>query len=756
MRVASFVLVLIFAACSGSDNSTPACTSGGLNCPCETNAECGTTGEFRCNTLLCKPTKSANVGAACWATADCMEGNYCTLAGRCAAIGAGTIGTACTDDGDCTQDLRCNILGLGARCAPAGQSDLAGNCTKQTDCVAGLFCGGNTCKIFSQAFPPAVNTGDTCANEGDFRAYFEVPRPGQPPRDFYRLPFPNDIRLANGKPDMSDFYRPAQAPFGIDLAEIYLDAQALDFDGYSPVAAVTLRFSQNVDFGTLADGTRLLDLTDHADVGNTFAYTAQRTKWSCENRLSVQPFTGQPMIAGHTYAVVITNAVRSAGGAPPVQDPDLVAVLGASRPADPSLGNAWDVYAPLRAQLGAAVANVATAAVFTVADVPAHMSKVATAVAAETPTLSALTLCSGGGTTPCGSCGPDDAAFTEIHGKIKMPIYQQGTAPYLTAGGNIMESGASAAKARDEDVCFALTLPKGSTMPGGGWPLVVFAHGTGGTFRDSITNGVAAAVAGAGGATFSFEAVGHGMRRGGSATDPADIVYNVLNPRAARDVWLQGAADVLTALKVANLTVAVPSGPTADFDAAKLVLFGHSQGATSGELALPFTTAVSAVILSGAGANLGEALAGKRKPFDVPETLRAVLLGDTIDALHPVAILLQGHFDRSDPFATAPSIGGKHIYMSWGTTDNFSPLATLEYNALALGLRPVAPLLEQIDADNNSLGTPISRPNITVPAVFQYSSGGEGHFVAFQNATAKADWLAFITSYWATGSTSIP
>jgi len=318
-----------------------------------------------------------------------------------------------------------------------------------------------------------------------------------------------------------------------------------------------------------------------------------------------------------------------------------------------------------------------------------------------------------------------------------------------------METGSAAVKARDENVCFALTIPKGAGMPAGGWALVVFAHGTGGTFRDFITNGVAAAVAGAGGATFSFEAVGHGMRRGGSSTDPADIVYNVLNPRAARDVWLQGAADVLTALKVAQLTMTVPSGPMVDFDAAKMVFFGHSQGATSGELALPFTTSVSAVILSGAGANLGEALAAKKKPFDVPRTLLSVL-GDTMDALHPVAILFQTYFDRSDPLATAPSIGGKDIYMSWGTTDSFSPLATLEYNALALKLRPVSPVLEQIAPGNNSLGTPISRPNITVPAVFQYNSGGEGHFVAFQVAAAKTDWVAFITSYWATGSTTIP
>ena len=131
---------------------------------------------------------------------------------------------------------------------------------------------------------------------------------------------------------MSDFYRPSAPPFGLDLTKIYLDAQAADFEGYSPVAAVTLRFSKDVNFDSLLGAVRLFNLTAESEVGNTFAFTAQRTKWSCENRLSVQPFIDQPMVAGDTYAVVVTTAVRSAGDETPVQDPDLAAVLGRDPP----------------------------------------------------------------------------------------------------------------------------------------------------------------------------------------------------------------------------------------------------------------------------------------------------------------------------------------------------------------------------------------------------------------------------------------
>jgi predicted esterase len=781
LRLAPLAALFLFAACPSDNPMMMTCTTGGLNCPCTAAADCSS--GFRCNNDQCKPPG----GTTCTASADCATGNYCSVTGRCMAVGAGGTDAACSSDADCSQDLRCDMRGLTGRCSMQGQGDVGESCSLQTDCLAGLFCGGNKCQAFGRAFPANDNQGATCTDEGGFRAYFEVPRPSQPPKDFYRLPFPNDIRVSSaGALSLPDFYLPASPPFGINFAKIYVDALVAGFEGFSPNAPVTLRFSkdlgQQAGFDSLQDATQLIDLTAQAPVTVNFAYTAQKTKWSCANRLSVQPPPDEPMIGGHTYAAVVTTAVRSSSNETPVQDPDLVVVLGASRPGDPSLGAAWDAYLPLRTYLLAHPTEVATAAVFTVADTNTHMQKVAAAVAAEAaPTLSAITLCGAGVTSPCADgsaarvCG-DDSAFFEVQGKISMPIYQQGTAPYLTAGGNIMESGGAAVKVRSEDVCFSVSIPKAGTMPGAGWPLVVFAHGTGGSFRDYISNGVAStlAVAATPTAVFSFEGVGHGARRGGSTRDPADIVYNVLNPPAARDVWLQGAADVLTALKVAGITQAVPSGPTLDFDPAKTAFFGHSQGATTGELALAFTDAARAVVLSGAGAYLSEALAHKTSPFDVPDTMRAVL-GDSIDAFHPVVTLVQTYFDRSDPLTLAPLIirraGGathsKHVYMSWGTGDTYAPLATLEFNARGLGLKPVSPILEQIEADNMSLGTPISRPNITndviggngtvTAAVFQYAPGsGDGHFVAFQNATSKADWVAFLTSYFATGTPLIP
>ena len=126
--------------------------------------------------------------------------------------------------------------------------------------------------------------------------------------------------------------------------------------------------------------------------------------------------------------------------------------------------------------------------------------------------------------------------------------------------------------------------------------------------------------------------------------------------------------------------------------------------------------------------------------------------------------LVQSFFDRSDPLSYNPLIitrppaliPSKHVYMSWGKGDTYTPRSTLEANARSLGLAPAGTLLEDF-------GTPpIARPVTAnmmggdsakrTAAVFQYQPGAyDGHFVA-----AQADWMAFLQSYLATGTPLIP
>src|SRR5205085_6096777 len=120
----------------------------------------------------------------------------------------------------------------------------------------------------------------------------------------------------------------------------------------------------------------------------------------------------------------------------------------------------------------------------------------------------------------------------------------------------------SAQKQRDEDVCMAVTVPKG-TMPANGWPVVVYAHGTGGSFRSHINEGIAKSLAQAGIAVIGIDQVQHGPRRNGSMKSPNDLFFNFTNPGAARGNPLQGAADQLSLVKLArDLDLAAGSSPT--------------------------------------------------------------------------------------------------------------------------------------------------------------------------------------------------
>jgi hypothetical protein len=395
--------------------------------------------------------------------------------------------------------------------------------------------------------------------------------------------------------------------------------------------------------------------------------------------------------------------------------------------------------------------------------------------------LTSLTLCDAGVTSPCGdgtparACPAADPAFSEIHGRFSVPIYQSGTAPYETPaeGGGIAEASGTPAVVRTEEVCFALTIPKKTPAPATGWPLVVYHHGTGGSMRSFIDEGIAAKLASgtAPAAAFSFDAVEHGARKGGSPKKPDDLVFNPLNPRAARDNFLQGGVDILQALRVAGVSVTASSSPTGTaivFDPTKLAFFGHSQGSTSGELAMAWTDAAQATVFSGAGAYLTASLLDKTMPVNIAAGM-TFLIGDTLSPEHPVMTIFQSFFDRSDPLnynpliirRAPPTIATKHVYMSWGKGDTYTPRSTLDANARSLGLSPAGSVIDEL------MVTPIARPvtlNLTgsdnVPrtaAVLQYMpTGYDGHFVATKNDAAIADWTAYLSSTFTTGTPTIP
>ncbi|MBS2027058.1 MAG: hypothetical protein JST54_04055 [Deltaproteobacteria bacterium] len=773
---------------------------GGVPGLCASHTDCAA-GQV-CIAGSCSTAGSVGVGGRCYASLDCGTGLYCSPYGFCAHAGSGASDAGCTTDGDCASGLRCVYSGFAAHCgASTGNGDLGDACTAQTDCMAGLFCsnglGGaaRTCQAYGAAFPPY--TGPTCTDDTPLRVYFSVPRPSGYPSDFFKLPYPNDIRVTTdsdgGKHlDISDFPTPGVSLADVDLVQLYKDALTADFDGFSTVAPVTFRFSGGINFSTIGNFVKIVDLTEPVSSSvffYEFTYVTNGNKYNCPNRLTVGPTEATPLKAGHTYAVLLMSGITDENGNGVVADADLVSILGASAPPDTTLANAYAAYAPLRAWIAdpnnAISSNqIVGASVFTVGKPLAAMTGVAAAVAAEAaPTISDLEVCGTGGASTCDDLGPDHVCsaaspdFYEIHGRISMPIYQAGQEPYLTpdAGGGIsFDANGNAVKVRTENVCFALTVPK-STAPGAGWPLVITHHGTGGSMTDFIRSGVSDKLATAATpmAVLGFDAVEHADRRGGSTQDPDNLVFNALNPRAARDNFIQGAADILTEAKFAGLVVnaaADGGGPgNVSFDATHVEFFGHSQGSTSGELALPFLDAAPNAVLSGASAHLTQSLLHKTSPINIKVGLAALLQEDPgqLDTEHPVLGLYQNFFDRSDPInsvgaiVNAPLTGHNphSVFLTWGTHDTYTPEQVLNANVVAMNV-PIAHAAGTPDGGEilegggyNQVDRPVAG-NITVgsstvtAAFSQYATpdGGDGHFVAFEVPGAEIDWTNFLQS----------
>src|SRR5262249_18801510 len=126
--------------------------------------------------------------------------------------------------------------------------------------------------------------------------------------------------------------------------------------------------------------------------------------------------------------------------------------------------------------------------------------------------------------------GNGGSGFLEWDGTYDGPIFQSGDSPYLHDGGQILvDASGNPRLDHMEEVRFAVTVPSSGAMPGAGWPIVLYAHGTGGDYRSFIREGIAARLAGLGLATISIDQVLHGPRDP-TGMDPEYTFFNFQNP----------------------------------------------------------------------------------------------------------------------------------------------------------------------------------------------------------------------------------
>jgi len=642
--------------------------------------------------------------------------------------------------------------------------------------LATAFTLGTACGDDDTTFVPVDASTPPDAYVGPSTTLFEVPRGGEaPPSGFYALPFPNDIRMgADGRMDLSDYVRPNV------LLDKHISTYAEKVNGFSINGAVFFRFAHPIDPTSLpAEPTDALAADasvylvnvdpDSADRGGLtplrFRFEHFAGETIGDDWLSVLPYPGFTLEEGTTYAAVVTNRILAPDGTAVAAAPDFAAILSTEAPADADLARAQQLYQPLLDWLdepgGDERADVISAAVFTTGNFTRDMAKLREATfALDEPKARDIEW-----------LGELDD-FVWYDGVYDAPNYQTGEPPYMTSGGEIVfddETGLPIVQ-RWEEMRLSFSVPKGD-MPEGGWPVVLYAHGTGGSYHTFKNNGTAARLAQHGIACVGIDQVLHGPRNPGA--NPEITFFNFQNPLAARDNTRQGAADnfqLLRLVKGFDYTERHPGGRTIRFDPDRIYFFGHSQGGLTGPAFLAYEPEIPGAILSGAAGLLYLALLNKTEPQNIPELLGVFIRDYPLDEFNPVLSLLQMWLDASDPASfgpllfsrPAPGIPPKNIFHSEGFTDHYAPNVGIEAFAVTMRSDPVTPILKSVEGMDlrglQPVNPPVANNRGSVTAVFlQYDQqqGSDGHYVLFDIAAAKKQSIEFLSTLAETGTATL-
>ena len=846
-------LVVIFglAACGKLFESTCAeddreCLAGGVlrsNKPCARNGDCAL--GLDCIDQVCTYTEQTAQGEKCIVSAECRQGLYCAVENlACAPINlTQEADGSCSSSSECARDAVCDTNGgelfskgpysqipdechqelqsastpehckLPRKCVTRGTADLGSVCRDNGDCLPGLYCipdpldsdksicyGGIKLKAEPVSFP--LWGGVKCPLDATTPvAYFEVPRASGGTSDFYRLPFPNDLRQTDAGIDLTGHPLPT-ASLTPQTAQRFITESA-HLQGFSTHPTVYFRFSQTPRTEDLSPGTlHIVDISPDSpeyaqEDGIEWLASDHRGNYICANWLALQRPLGAPLRSQTTYVAFVTKAVHTNADKDFERSPDLDALLTSERPQDATLAQAWERYAPLRDYLSSGRASVSeddilTAAVFTTQDATGIVPKLREAVEAaarddsEALSLSDVTECQADATSACDvsartACADHDprTLFRELRGQVRLPAFQTGQAPYATPedGGDLPLDGSRPQVQGYPKVCFALSLPK-TSQPNTRLPLLIVAHANGGSFSDPMVRaGLAdwAATLPVPSAVLSIEMPVHGTRRGSSTQAPQDLFLNLINPKAARGNVLQGAADLisLTLLAERGITAAdSATGEAIQFDPSRVVLYGQDQGAQHAALMLGSEPRVRAAVLAAIGGHSASRLLTQQKPLAMSKVLAFLLFDPDLsdgrlagEKFNPVLAFLQSYMDSADPINYArqlklspPSTAadGHDVFMTYGLDDGFTSEANQTAYARAARLSVVTPNRSSDDfpevaapaRGNAMVGT--QRRSIAFvtydPAedAAQVKSPLDGHFVDVATARGLSDVRGFL------------
>jgi hypothetical protein len=555
---------------------------------------------------------------------------------------------------------------------------------------------------------------------------------------FFDFPWPSDLRLTSaGTPDLTGFPNPLHGSIIEGIREI-----AGENTGFPVVPVAWFQFQAPLaprDPTTLVTAAStspflLIDVDPKSPTRGALTPTVAQTldaddSYVPPNVVAIGPRPGFVLAPNRKYAFVVQRNANDATGAPlGVADAlaKIVADPTASDPFTQSLTPLW----PALAIAGVAPTAVAAATVFTTGDVVADLANLSGAV------RSAYSTSITGVGVDLGVLDSNDR-FCELQALVSFPQFQSGAPPYDTGGLFTIGADGLPVKQGDLTVPLTITLPK-QPMPAGGFPLVLFFHGTGGlstaiadrgTWRDETNpltcpggqldtetwNGMT-------GCNTPGEGPGWVMAARGFAEIAAALpvnpqrwpagqggqfpeYINVNNIAPTRDIFRQGVIeqrlfiDAIERLQIDPAQVhtcsglSLPAGETAyHFRTDKLMVHGQSMGAMYANLISAVEPRIRAVVATGAGGYwsyfilLTQTIPGIKGDLE--------LLLDTppdYTQLHPIMQLAQMGLGPIDPILFMPRIGAnplpgippRPVYEPHGLGDSYFPTAVQDAVALA-------------------------------------------------------------------------
>ncbi len=596
--------------------------------------------------------------------------------------------------------------------------------------------------------PPPAETGPGLGIDYENEAPGDQPRYDPESTDWSAVGWPNDmLRLEDGRVDLSIFPNP-----GSELLQGYLDLGEEILHGFGLNGGVYFEMYGIVDVESLPDpagSTDSLSVVQLVNVTPDSARYGQRAplqfRWYATGfdpfylgpTLVMRPVFGHPLAEGETYCAVITRGVKDAGGRHLSQAPGFVEALGTEPTLQPL--TAWlrdsDLHTEDVSVASCFTTHVATAGLRAVRE---YLDEV------PSPEVTEIS---------------EPQVYGEFHGTYEAPNFQAGEKPYEEGGDLQFDDDGAPIVQSQETLRFMLLIPRDQAMPPGGWPVIMYAHGTGGDYESC--RGVSDELLPLGVALACIDQPLHGSRGPAGLEEELDYVelvsfsFNFLNPRAGRTNFRQAAIDSMVLGRMlfdgrfdvsAGATV---SGDPLQFDPDRIYFFGHSHGGLSGALLAGVDPLIKAAVLSGAGGGLINTILLRKDPLDISELLRAVLaIGpDEFDGFHPVLSVIQMMVDATDPINYAGYwLEDRHVFVTQGTADHASPAISNNTMVAAAAAPLIRPIAKSSLAHELRGLQPLDMPvagnfGELTGALKQWQDGT--HWVAFDNAEAEAIWIEF-------------